>query len=688
MKATRYIAAIALLAGLMSCQREKELVDAIDETCPDGFVEVVFTAGLPEPVALPTRSKIMGEGADEDDFELYLCLYGPGDGFVQSWIPTTRVRTHTNSAGYVTSIEYKALLPVTDEKRTIHLIVNPPVEADPTLTDYMDNVMEKMVDVDQECSYWQQVVLPNGISADGSTVTPLLHVDLVRNFVKLIATSPDEFMEDGVTPNALYEGFTLKQWTLINVPDKGYVAPYTGIKDEALRFPTGYLNIGSYPTGRALLAQLTGKDDGQDNYKGSIPSTASIIDAFPGDPASAPAGTYVGKDEALYFYERPLPTAAQKQTAVLAEIEFDPGVAPNPSATDKTSYWYKIEVLDDQGAYVPFLRNLVYHLDITGVETEGEATAEDAYNGPYFGNISASLETASLNELSNGKSLIHVDQMDYTFLAGSIVDEDTGDVVTEVTELLMFGDDAAHFYYIPYIEGDEDKGVAPMQAFYETTENVCEINVEIVPVEGYDPSVTAIAVNEDGDGTIRVTLAPTGNKVKKSVIRVSGRSENKTIYREITVNLMTTQSFKHGENETAIIEQPDDPETCGLNQAVKIRIQLPEDLGASLFPIQVRIEAENNSLSATSPDLPVLTGKSVFPSKEGKNTFFYVKTIKYSDYCKLDPRTKKYKYYYEFDCTFYTTKTGDNSTEIDVREMKGTDNFNALQLTLAKIETP
>ena len=129
MKATRYIAAIALLAGLMSCQREKEPADLVDGPCPEGFVEVTISTGMPEPVAPATRAK-MAEGHIPDEFELYLCLYGPGEGFVQNWIPTTPVRFYTDPVtGYVTKVDYKAQLPITDEKRVVHLIVNPPVEA-------------------------------------------------------------------------------------------------------------------------------------------------------------------------------------------------------------------------------------------------------------------------------------------------------------------------------------------------------------------------------------------------------------------------------------------------------------------------------------------------------------------------------------------------------------------------------
>ena len=211
--------------------------------------------------------------------------------------------------------------------------------------------------------------------------------------------------------------------------------------------------------------------------------------------------------------------------------------------------------------------------------------------------------------------------------------------------------------------------------------------MESVDVAGYDAAITAFTANEDG--SIAVTLASTGTKVKKSIIRVSARvgddeatNPNKYIYRDITINLMKTQSFIHA-NET-VTEVTDfdvtdgTPSTTGLNNPVKINIFLPEDLGASVFPIQVRIEAENNTLSATSEDLPVATGKTVFVDEdedenEARNTYFFIRTIEYSEYCHLDSRTKKYVYTYKFPVTFYTSKSGTNAnaTLIDIRDLGG-----------------
>ena len=60
-------------------------------------------------------------------------------------------------------------------------------------------------------------------------------------------------------------------------------------------------------------------------------------------------------------------------------------------------------------------------------------------------------------------------------------------------------------------------------------------------------------------------------------------------------------------------------------------------------------------------------------------------SYKYSDYCWLNPRTKKYEYTYEFPMKFYTSKTGDNSTQINLGDMANPAHFNPTYLTLGTV---
>ena len=692
MKAIKYIAAIALLAGLLSCQQEfNQGMQTLPESEPE-MVEVSFSVHFPEPIPVNTKSP-MGEGPLVDGFSLGFCLYGAGNGFVQNWQKAELVST-TLDGDFITGGSFKVLLPLTDEQRIVHVIADIPADFDPSnpsaedpiTNEYMDDIMPKLVTTDKQGAYWQEIVLENGIRQhpEGTTYVPdddlvaaLSDIHLVRNYAKLTVTNYDP------SDTEHYGGFVVKRWALINVPDMGLVAPYTG--NSSKRFPTGYTNITAYTGVDALLEQLSGTEEGQDNYLGSIPSAATIDESFPGDPDDdAYASKYAIGGGSQYMYERPLPTTSQKQTAVLVEIEFDADNSVSvqyradqgiEDPTVKAKYWYKIEVLNDKAQYVPFYRNIAYVLRIEGLESAGDITAEAAYNGTYFGNISASLETASLNELSDGSSTIYVDKMDYTFLSGE----------TTIT-LMKDSETAAQYWFMPDVNNPDGK-------YTQSAEGICDVKVELLTGGS---AATAINPNYE-DGSIQVTLAEIGSGVKKSVIRVSGRigdntptNTNKYIYREITINLMGIQSFIHT-NDSVTEETAFDgtPSASGLNNPVKINIYLPEGLGASVFPIHVRIEAENNTLSATSQDLPVSTGKSVFDPN--RNTYFFIRTIEYSEYCTLNPRTKQYEFTYKYPVTLYTSKsgTGDvNATRIDIRDMAEPGKFKSKLLTLGNPTVP
>ena len=644
MKATKYIAMIALLAGLVSCQPEWGLTDSATE----GMVEVTFSVSYPEPIPMPTKA-VMGEGPTS--LSIYLCLFGPGDGYLQNWLPTTLVSTNTNSQGYITGGTFKVKLPITDERRVVHVIADPPGAGAPPAIDYLDNVMEHMVTSSKQGAYWQEIVLPTGISDDASAMaTAIGNVQLVRNFAKVIVNA-----KTGAP-------FTVNRWALINVPDKGYVAPYNSDWRTDFgtnqRFPLGYLAVEDYanntPPQTTLYKQLTENDE----YMGYMPASATIDKSFPGDPASS--SRYVAGGAAQYLYERPVPEDAGTQTAVLAEITFDSTADP---AVAGHTYWYKIEILDDAGLYFPFLRDVMYKMEIQGLKVAGSATARAAFDGPYFGNISSSLETASLNELSNGTSIIHVDQMEFTFLTG-------GPHTLMTTE-----GTAAQFWFKP---------TASSPAYFKSTTGECDMRVELFPVEDYDPAVLSFTPNPGStpDGTINVTLDSPAASLKKSIIRVSGRAgddvadnPNKYLYREMTITVMTKQNLAHGSNETRVTNTP---VTTSADNLVNISICLPEGLGADIFPVQLYIEAENNTLSARTADLPAATGPSMFDAT--RNTFYYIYTIDYSVYRTLDPDTQKYVYHCEFPITFYTNNRTDNSTAIKIHDPKGF--FNDVDLSI------
>ena len=346
----KYLLAIGILALAVSCENPLLTNDSSDADMVEVTLSVVFL----EPLAVPTKAP-MGEGPTADAFDIYLCVYGPGDGYVQNWIkPLSVTREDSDHDGFVDKGDIKVLLPVSEDQRTIHVIANPPASVVPTTSDYLDNIMEKMITTNKECSYWQQVVLDkiDRGSTIGSTGLPEAsnyvqtafdEVHLVRNFAKMVVTSG--LIEGGAK-------FEVKRWTLINVPDMAYVAPYTGNDDN--RFPSGYLNVKSLLRNHDLFDQLTNVD----KYPGYMPPQAKIDETFPDDLTK-----YAVRDGAQYMYERPLPTTTQQQTAVLMEVTFADDTAI-PANLRGHTFWYKIEILDDNLDYIPFLRDIVYTLNI------------------------------------------------------------------------------------------------------------------------------------------------------------------------------------------------------------------------------------------------------------------------------------------------------------------------------------
>ena len=70
------------------------------------MVEVTLSVVFPEPVPVPTKGA-MGEGPESTAFDIHLCVYGSGDGYVQNWTHTTLFDTETDSNGYVTKGKFK-----------------------------------------------------------------------------------------------------------------------------------------------------------------------------------------------------------------------------------------------------------------------------------------------------------------------------------------------------------------------------------------------------------------------------------------------------------------------------------------------------------------------------------------------------------------------------------------------------
>ena len=146
---------------------------------------------------------------------------------------------------------------------------------------------------------------------------------------------------------------------------------------------------------------------------------------------------------------------------------------------------------------------------------------------------------------------------------------------------------------------------------------------------------------------------------------------SRALYREVEFTVMEKQQFAAG--ETQVSASP--LESDAMNQRTTVTIVLPDGLPRDIFPLQIKIEAQNNGLTSI-PDntvepaisaLPVKYGPSAFNSN--RNSYYFVKTITFDDYATLAGTS--YEYTNEFPCEFKTRLSSGNATAIKINDLNG-----------------
>ena len=441
-----------------------------------------------------------------------------------------------------------------------------------------------------------------GLYASKETSEAVSMIPMIRNFARIKVKSS-------------WSGFTINQVALVNTPKEGFVAPYDEINNE---FVAPYIAAGS--------TTLTTSAIDATGYPATIPA-AGIDKTTPGSFVST-------KDSdgcfTLFMYERGIPSS--DATCVLLQ-----------GTRNGSSRWYKIEITDEQGEYFPIYRDFTYLMDIksiSGSNGYGSATAANA--AAPLGDISSSAETATLEQITDGKGLtLHVEYIDYTDMDAN---------PNEHTTTLLY-----KCYYTP-TSGNPS-----------ILSNL--VGLSITPYANTDAAVTRITkASYNGTDTpdrsngwyiATVTLDGVGGTMKKSDVHVEvnlSSSQNpggyaKKLSRDVTFRVLPKQNLAVSATPLA----SDAP-----NQSTTVSITLPANLGYSVFPLTLMIEAGNNCL--TSSDLSVETGKSL--ANGTTNTFYFLKTISYTEYGNSSDRI--------FNCSFKTTKTsGNKPTTIYVKDKSG-----------------
>lgn len=573
-KILRYIATLASLL-LLSCVREGIEQESVSARPPVDYegqeVMVYFGVETPEP-----KTKTLGETPNIQS--LHVAVFG-SSGYLKEYKRAEPVNnTYVTAEGEANKQGYRVSLSITSSRIRVHLIANGPESMD---FDYESVVMSKLASTNGQDAYWQRILLDNGIYADKDapgyydnppvlTIDPDFDLDtdgtthkmalipLIRNFAKLTVTAlPVE-----------QSNFTVSSFAVVNVPNKGSIAPYNKSNGEFI------MNYEDFPTLDDLAAV----------YPGNLPAGATIDTSYPSetDFTNLTNGV-VAAGGAVYMYERPIPTSDATILVVY-------GTYKDPDTGTEYPGYYKIDMMEGS-EYLPILRNFRYQINIQKVNRKGKSSVSGAINGAGSADISADISTATQTGISDGSSSISVSSTEETLPIG-------GTYTIGVT-------------FVP----DVSKGIVDNS----------RVTYELLAPDAHG----AVIASEDdisfdaSTGTLTYTTTevdPVNTKSQK--IRIIGTSSTSRLYREVTINLLPQQSMTV--TCTPVIEA--EPGT-----AQTITVSIPKDLPQSIFPLQFKVEVANKTLTPSAGDLPVEPGETIVAGRTG-SSFQFVKTISYSDY--------------------------------------------------------
>lgn len=537
------ICASLLTMVFIGCSDESE-VDVPQAN--DNKAELTLSVNIPEALSAASRSF-----SNPQINSLYLVVFD-NLGYLAETVRATPV----NEFSVTGETKFKVTLEQTPNKRIIHFIAN--YDASNLSYGSESEIIGKMKVSGTQDAYWQRVEFPSGISEDNTeTAKKLTRIPLVRNFTRISVKVDEELTK-----------FKLTGFAVVNTLNAGTVAPYNTNGGEFPKFVDDEQLCRTYDN--IVTTQ---------RYNGFMPSSAGLENT---NPQNVTFGT-----APFYMYERKY-SNDNTATYVLVKGRYLNG--------KETFYKLDITYNDNSGLshYYNLLRNFEYAITITDVQGNGYDTASEAGEQPASNNLSGSVLTKSLLNISDGTSRLFVNFTDTTL------------VNTNPIEL--------KYKYIPNINSP-------------TNITNGSVKTDLIKAGKVIESSTATSDEENGYRIIKITPnSPTDIPQEQTVtLYVPGG-----LSREVTFTLRKPQDM------TVIC--PVVRNTSGTS--FTLTIQIPDGMLEKLFPLEFLIESSKLSIY---PDASAANNKGYMPVKVGTtivkgqtgSSFAYQKIITYEDYKNL-----------------------------------------------------
>lgn len=622
-----------LLGGmaLTSCSQDELATPDVDKpVVTDGVVRISGSIAVPGMEISATRGGF-GEKPNSD-LKLTLLEFSAGTNASNSFL-TNIYQARTTSTTAVENggiVKFTVELKLTTEPRVLHLMVadnyvhcNYGSEAEilPMITVGSQNNSGRE-------AYWGRSLFEAGyaeIDADGNpelrddVVPKLTAVPVIRNFCKVSVEN-----RAGTT-------FELYGFQLVNVPTSGTIAPYS----------VAAQGVPDLLDGNRML----GYDEASAVYEGIVPANAGFRnqESELRSLNSSAAGQHtLWSKGAAYMYEHPFESA--RRTYMIVQGRYKNA----DNTTIKDYCYYKIDLgaakNDGMFSYMNLLRNYNYNVVINSVKAPGYSTPSEAIDGTTFNNLSASVETKAMLNVSDGTNMLIVNATSHVF-------------VTDRPSTFMYR-------YIKNVGAGqtEDNSVPRIVGLTEG---------EVVKSFSGPVSYT----DAQGVNWMAVTITPNApdasNKTQQFTVvdeNGLGRTISLVLHNPWNYNMVNvypgTSNKRPDAGEGTAGAAAGDPLTVYFN--------LPDGLPEEMFPLRFQLEAnpqniENNPIGT----LVVSTGPSLFESNNGVPAISYVKTVSWKEYNYLyienggnDVDISKPNPNHTVRCRFRTITEGTGKTDV------------------------
>ena len=592
--------AFSMMFALVACSYD-DLGSIPQQPTADGPVQVRFSVQVPDMLQA-TRTMSSQEitslklvvfdenGYFVDDADATLIDYNYTDDGEKVAVEVESDDDTPDDDNEIQEQTYTVSLPQSASPRTIHFIANLP---EGTKFDYgsereLINALETSGTAD---AYWQRIelnsILGDVVSEDGKVTaspdselaTALNQIPLVRNFAKVTVTKAE------AVTNAIFGNV---QIAVYNAPQRGKVAPYNTNAGAWANYSAvpSYTNL---TTAKYYGYEATGLGSQTNDFKNTEFGTVQYMYEYNMDgkkieagskyPFVIIAGSYLGHD---------------------------------------TSY-YKVDLVDADGNYYNILRNFNYVININSVSGDGYPDADAAAAAAASNNISASIDTQHLLNISDGVSRLYVE-----YISKYIT-------TTEPVTL--------KYKYVPNINNPT------------VTNNAAVTLTGFTGGDVLQDTYTNASGTVDSDGWSTITVTPksdiSGTEDQKVTLSASTLSRTVTFY--------SVSAYQLGIDCT-------DEVAASVGAPMTATLTIPQNLPEAIFPLEFVIVSDKLSISpdATVENMPVKTGLNA-DGTEGGQFFGFVKTLEYEDYVeRVDGNITGYNT--SIDCHFKTSIAASAST--------------------------